>query len=81
MPKSYLNINNFGLGINNVKNPRDLKNGESANLENFNVSKRFKKLIGVRYGTVSGELFNTDYEHGFLLCGKLWHYRNMEATL
>ncbi len=39
MPKSYLNINNFGLGINNVKNPRDLKNGESANLENFNVSK------------------------------------------
>jgi len=39
MPKSYFSINNFGLGINNVKNPRDLKNGESANLENFNVSK------------------------------------------
>ena len=43
---------------------------ESIFNKNFNVSKRFKKLIGVRYGTVSGELFNTDYEHGFLLCGK-----------
>ena len=39
MPKSFLNISNFGLGINNAKNPRDLQIGESANIENFNVSK------------------------------------------
>jgi len=39
MPKQHLHINNFGLGINNVKNPRDLKNGEMANCENWNISK------------------------------------------
>ena len=39
MPKQFLSINNFGRGINNVKNPRDLSIGEMADCRNWNVSK------------------------------------------
>ena len=39
MPKQFLNIDNFGKGINNVKNPRDLAIGEMADCQNWNVSK------------------------------------------
>jgi hypothetical protein len=39
MPKQFLNINSFGKGINNVKNPRDLSIGEMADCRNWNVSK------------------------------------------
>ena len=39
MPKQFLNIDNFGKGINNVKNPRDLSIGEMADCQNWNVSK------------------------------------------
>ena len=40
MPKSYLNINDFSKGINNVKNPRDLSSGEARNIINFDLSNR-----------------------------------------
>ena len=40
MPKKFLNINDFGRGINTVKNPRDLIVGESPTIENFDVSNR-----------------------------------------
>ena len=39
MPKQFLNIDSFGRGINNVKNPRDLAIGEMADCQNWNVSK------------------------------------------
>ena len=39
MPKRFFTLNNFGRGINNVKNPRDLAVGESAECINWNVSK------------------------------------------
>ena len=39
MAKQYLPLNNFGKGINNAKNPRDLTNGEMAECVNWNVSK------------------------------------------
>ena len=40
MPKNFLNINDFGRGINTVKNPRDLTIGEIVVSENFDVSNR-----------------------------------------
>lgn len=40
MPKTSININNFGQGINTVKNPRDLAIGESPNITNFDTSNR-----------------------------------------
>tara|TARA_R110002020_G_scaffold35259_1_gene106579 strand:+ start:1920 stop:5024 length:3105 start_codon:yes stop_codon:yes gene_type:complete len=40
MPKASININNFGQGINTVKNPRDLAIGESPNIVNFDTSNR-----------------------------------------
>ena len=40
MPKASININDFGQGINTVKNPRDLAIGESPNIVNFDTSNR-----------------------------------------
>ena len=40
MPKASININDFGRGINTVKNPRDLAIGESPNIVNFDTSNR-----------------------------------------
>ena len=40
MPKNFLNINDFGRGINTVKNPRDLSMGEVVESDNFDVSNR-----------------------------------------
>ena len=40
MPKKFLNINDFGRGINTVKNPRDLSEGEYVTSDNFDVSNR-----------------------------------------
>jgi len=40
MPKSYLNINDFSKGINNVKNRRDLSSGEAVEIVNFDLSNR-----------------------------------------
>ena len=39
MPKRFYSLENFGKGINNVKNPRDLTVGEMAECVNWNVSK------------------------------------------
>ena len=39
MAKRFFTLNSFGRGINNVKNPRDLAVGESAECINWNVSK------------------------------------------
>ena len=39
MAKKFFTLNSFGRGINNVKNPRDLAVGESAECINWNVSK------------------------------------------
>ena len=39
MPKRFYSLDNFGKGINNVKNPRDLTVGEMAECVNWNVSK------------------------------------------
>lgn len=39
MPKQFLKYQNFGKGINNVKNPRDLAEGEVAECVNWSVSK------------------------------------------
>ena len=38
MPKQFLNINDFGRGINTVKNPRDLVVGEVVESDNFDIS-------------------------------------------
>jgi hypothetical protein len=40
MPKASININDFGRGINTVKNPRDLAIGESPSIINFDTSNR-----------------------------------------
>ena len=40
MPKAFLNIDDFGRGINTVKNPRDLSIGEAVEIENFDLSNR-----------------------------------------
>jgi len=40
MPKQFLNINDFGRGINTVKNPRDLVVGEVVESDNFDISNR-----------------------------------------
>ena len=40
MAKASVNINDFGRGINTVKNPRDLVIGESPNIVNFDTSNR-----------------------------------------
>jgi len=40
MPKQFLNINDFGRGINTVKNPRDLTVGEVVESDNFDISNR-----------------------------------------
>ena len=40
MPKASININDFGRGINTVKNPRDLAIGESPSITNFDTSNR-----------------------------------------
>ena len=40
MAKQYHNINSFEKGINNVKNPRDLKVGEAVDIVNFDISNR-----------------------------------------
>ena len=40
MPKTYLNINDFSKGINNVKNRRDLSSGEAVEIVNFDLSNR-----------------------------------------
>ena len=37
MPKQIININNFGRGINDVKNPRDLSIGEAVSISNFDT--------------------------------------------
>ena len=59
MPKQNLHINNFGLGINNVKNPRDLKNGEMANCENWNISKNGELVPRGEFDTTTdGSAYN-----------------------
>ena len=59
MPKQNLHINNFGLGINNVKNPRDLKNGEMANCENSNISKNGELVPRGEFDTTTdGSAYN-----------------------
>tara|TARA_R100001082_G_scaffold17882_1_gene8899 strand:- start:5530 stop:8637 length:3108 start_codon:yes stop_codon:yes gene_type:complete len=40
MPKASININDFGRGINTVKNSRDLSIGESPSITNFDTSNR-----------------------------------------
>lgn len=43
---------------------------ESIYDENFNLISSYYKKIGVRYGSITGQLFNTSYRQGFHLCGK-----------
>ncbi len=53
MPKQYFSINNFGQGINNVKNPRDLSVGEMAECINFNVSKNGELIPRSEWNTAT----------------------------
>ena len=43
---------------------------ESVYDKNFNLVSKYNKQIGVYYGSVTAELFNTTYKEGFYLCGK-----------
>ena len=53
MPKKYFSINNFGKGINNVKNPRDLTVGEMAECINWNVSKNGELIPRSEWNTAT----------------------------
>ena len=53
MPKQYFSINNFGQGINNVKNPRDLNVGEMAECINWNVSKNGELIPRSEWNTAT----------------------------
>jgi predicted NodU family carbamoyl transferase len=43
---------------------------ESIYDKNFNLMSRYQKRIGLRYGNITSELFNTTYKYGFHYCGK-----------
>ncbi len=43
---------------------------ESIYDKNFNLISTYNKKIGVRYGSITSQLFNTTYKDGFHYCGK-----------
>jgi len=61
MPKTYLNINDFSKGINNVKNRRDLSSGEAVEIVNFDLSNRGELKPRGKFGELAdGEALEFD---------------------
>jgi hypothetical protein len=61
MPKTYLNINDFSKGINNVKNRRDLSSGEAVEIVNFELSNRGELKPRGKFGELAdGEALSFD---------------------
>tara|TARA_E500000305_G_C4029639_1_gene244230 strand:+ start:8378 stop:11368 length:2991 start_codon:yes stop_codon:yes gene_type:complete len=53
MAKQFLTIDNFGRGINNVKNPRDLATAEVADCRNWNISKNGELIPRSEFATAT----------------------------